>query len=180
MSQLKYTFVGGDTISKAGRTLTRIKALKDFGDVLKDDLGGYIQQESNLDNRLKDENNNDLLCWIYSDGLTPSVVFGSVYDIATVSQDGKVTGNAEACDKFIITGTGEITDNALALENGVVDGGIMEDTTKIVGDAQISASGILRGNAKMSRFGKLYDTGIAQGSSEISNNERVFDTTIGL
>ncbi len=37
-----------ETIEFCNRTLYRIKALKDFGDVEVGDLGGYIESESNL------------------------------------------------------------------------------------------------------------------------------------
>lgn len=37
-----------DTIQFCGKTLYRIKALRDFGDVEAGDLGGYIENENNL------------------------------------------------------------------------------------------------------------------------------------
>ena len=48
-----------ETIEVNGRTLHRIKALKDFGDVKKGELGGYIESEKNLN-----ENGN---AWVYGD-----------------------------------------------------------------------------------------------------------------
>lgn len=37
-----------DTLEIDGHILHRIKALKDFGDVKKGDLGGFVEKESNL------------------------------------------------------------------------------------------------------------------------------------
>lgn len=44
----KYELLTNDTINLAGRTLYRIKALRDFGNVKKGDLGGYVEKEENL------------------------------------------------------------------------------------------------------------------------------------
>lgn len=68
----KYELLKDDTKIMLGRTLYRIKALRDFDDVTKGDLGGYIESENNLshfDN-----------AW--------------VYDNARVSGKAKVYGNA--------------------------------------------------------------------------------------
>ena len=43
-------------------TVYRIKALKDFNDVKKGDLGGFIQNEMNL--------SQDGNCWVYNDRLS--------------------------------------------------------------------------------------------------------------
>ena len=52
----KYRFTD-ETKTVAGHTLHRVLAIKDFGDVHADDLGGWIESESNL----SQEGN----CWIY-------------------------------------------------------------------------------------------------------------------
>lgn len=44
----KYELLKDDTKTVFGRTLYRIKALRDFDDVTKGDLGGYIESENNL------------------------------------------------------------------------------------------------------------------------------------
>lgn len=48
-----------ETIKVDGRTLHRIKALRDFGGVKKGEKGGYIGKENNLDH----ESN----AWVYGD-----------------------------------------------------------------------------------------------------------------
>ncbi len=45
-----------ETIEFDGKTLHRIRALRDFDDVKADDLGGFIQKEDNL--------SHDGNCWI--------------------------------------------------------------------------------------------------------------------
>ncbi|EPU42999.1 hypothetical protein SAG0176_01900 [Streptococcus agalactiae LDS 623] len=46
----KYELLKDDTIEVAGKTLFRIRALKDFGSVEKGDIGGYVESEENLSN----------------------------------------------------------------------------------------------------------------------------------
>jgi len=74
-----------------GITLYRIKALKDFGDVKKGDLGGWIEKEENL--------SQENFCW--------------------VSGDARVFGNAWATKKVInLIGLGyvvTITDNYMQI-----------------------------------------------------------------
>lgn len=80
----KYELLKDDIKITLGRTLYRIKALRDFGDVIKGDLGGYIESENNLshfDN-----------AWVFGDAR----VYGNakVYDNARVFGDAMVYGNA--------------------------------------------------------------------------------------
>lgn len=44
---MKYEFTG-ETINHYGATLKRIRVIKDFGNVKKGDLGGFIESEKNL------------------------------------------------------------------------------------------------------------------------------------
>ena len=47
----KYELVKNDSIEVRDHTLYRIKALKDFNNVKKGDLGGYIEKPYNLDQK---------------------------------------------------------------------------------------------------------------------------------
>ena len=68
----KYEIVKDMAIEYEGKTLYRVKALKDFTNVKKGDLGGYIENYNNL----PQEGN----CWIYDN----AKVFGNskIYDDA--------------------------------------------------------------------------------------------------
>ena len=59
MKNKKYELLKDDAITSFGRTLYRIKATTDFGDVKKGELGGYIEKEENLS-----ENGN---AWVSGD-----------------------------------------------------------------------------------------------------------------
>ena len=56
MENKKYKLTD-ETTNLLGRTLYRIEALKDFGDVKEGDKGGYVENHSNLS-----QYGN---CWIY-------------------------------------------------------------------------------------------------------------------
>ncbi|WP_375638621.1 hypothetical protein [Bartonella sp. AA16NXGY] len=66
-----------ETIEFDGRTLHRIRALRDFGYVKKGDLGGFIENESNL--------SHDGNCWISGNA--------KVYGKAKVCGFAEIFGN---------------------------------------------------------------------------------------
>lgn len=75
----KYTILTDVTTEYAHRTLYRIKALRDFGNVKAGDIGGWVESYNNL----SQEGN----CWIYDDA--------KVYDKATVSDNAGIHSYAE-------------------------------------------------------------------------------------
>ena len=108
--------------------LFRIKALKDFGNVKKGDIGGYIQSENNL-SQLDD-------CWIYDD--------------AVVRDNAKVCHNAQIYDKVIVMGNAEVCDNAQVCDNAfVLDNAIVCDNARIRGHAVVQHDAVVRGNAQI-------------------------------
>lgn len=81
----KYELLKDDTKEVSGHTLYRIKALRDFGNVEKGDLGGYIESENNLSHYGN--------AWVFDN----AQVYGDarVYDNARVYGNALVYGNAE-------------------------------------------------------------------------------------
>lgn len=84
---MKYEFT--ETREFLSRTLHRIKAVSDFGDVKAGDLGGWIEKEENL------SQSGD--CWVYG----YARVYGNalVCNNALVCGNARVYGNAQVCDK---------------------------------------------------------------------------------
>lgn len=78
----KYELLKDDCIEHEGKTLHRIKSLKDFRNIKAGDLGGYVESEKNL--------SNDGNCWIYNKA--------KVYD------DAEVYGYANVCGNAIVSG----------------------------------------------------------------------------
>ena len=85
-----------------GVTLYQIQALKDFSDVKKGDIGGWIQAEKNL----SQENN----CWVWGDAL----VYGDarVYNDAMVYNDALVYGDAWVWGDANVSGKAQVSGNA--------------------------------------------------------------------
>ena len=119
MSTKKYEIVKSESIVYNGRTLYRIRALKDFWTAPKEvihkgDLGGYVESENNLSQKRS--------CWIYDDAKVcgNAKVSGNacVYENAIVSDDAdirqyvRVHGNARICNKAYIFGDAVVCDNA--------------------------------------------------------------------
>lgn len=73
------------TILEYNTKLYRIEALKDFGDVKKGDLGGFVEKEDNLSQKGN--------CWIYDS----AKVFGNakVYSDAKIFNQAIIFGNAK-------------------------------------------------------------------------------------
>ena len=83
-----------NTKEVSGITLYQIQALKDFGNVKKGNLGGWIEGEENL----SQEGN----CWVYGDDWVSgdAVVSGD----AKVSGDAWGYGNAWVYDDAVVSG----------------------------------------------------------------------------
>lgn len=114
----KYEF-SEETLEIDDHILHRIVALKDFSDVKKGDLGGFVEKESNL----AQEGN----CWIYNDAAVynGAVVYGDaricdksrIFDYAIVRNSARIKDSAEICDKAIVCGNAEIKGNAIIRNN---------------------------------------------------------------
>ena len=129
-----------------GHILHRIKAVKDFGDVKKDDLGGWIETEYNLS-----QFGN---CWIYDNAIVcenanvrdNAIVCGNaiVYGEAYIWDNAKVRGSAIICDKVHISEYACIRDYA-----NVYGRVSIRDYTVVRGNAKVHGEAIICGDAKI-------------------------------
>lgn len=103
-----------------GHNVYRIKALKDFGNVKKGDIGGSVENEDNL--------SQEGDCWIYDNAVAcdNSIVCGNavVKTYATACENSIVSGNAVVKDCAVVCGNSEIKDYAVVCGNAVVCGDI--------------------------------------------------------
>ena len=111
-----------ETIDVSGTTLHRIKALKDFGNVKKGELGGYVESEYNLS-----QIGN---CWVYGN--------------ARVCGDAELCGNAKVCGNARVCGNAEVCGNAWVYGNAEVCG-----NAKVYGNAWVYGNAELCGNARV-------------------------------
>jgi hypothetical protein len=93
-----------------GKTLYRIKALVQFGNVNAGDLGGWIEKEENLS-----QSGN---AWVYGDARVSGNAW--VYGNAEVSGDARVYGNARVSGDASVYGDAEVYGNARVYGNAEV------------------------------------------------------------
>ena len=111
-----------------GRTLYRIKALKDFGDVEVGDLGGYIESESNL--------MQEGCAWVYGNAM--------VYGSARVCDNAKVYGDAKVFDNANVYGDAKVFGNANVYGDAMVLG-----SADVCGSANVYGYADVRGDAEI-------------------------------
>lgn len=112
------------------KTLYRIQAIADFGDVKAGDIGGFIEQEDNL--------SQDSLAWVYDNAMVYSDAL--VTDNAKVKDRAKVYGRALVSDNAVVMGTAEVYNRAMVYGNARVCGSawIMNDTI-VYDNAKVSS-----------------------------------------
>lgn len=127
-------------------TLYQIEALKDFCNVRKGDLGGWIEKEENL--------SQDGKCWV-SDN---AQVFGNtrVSCNAIVYENACVYGNAKVYDNVEVSGIAKVYGNSWVYGYASVYG-----NAKVYGNTKVS------GNAKVYGNARVFDSAIVLSSASI-------------
>ena len=127
-----------ETINLNGKILYRIKALRDFSDVKKGDLGGFIEKEDNL--------SHEGDCWIYDD----AIVYGNarIYDDARIYDKAWVHGNAKVYHKAKIYNDSIVSSNARIYGNAIVDG-----NARVYGDTRVYDHATIYNNTKIGHKG---------------------------
>ena len=174
----KFELIKEDSIEVEGRTLYRIRALKDFGDqekgvyqVEKGTLGGYIQKEGNL--------SHEGYCWVFDD----AKVFDSavVKDNAFVTDESMVFGNSMVVGSGLITdkskvyGFAIIQDDALVMDYAeVFDHAIMKDHTSIGNEAKLYGSARMEDCSYIREFAEVYEYALLRGECLVDGDARVY------
>lgn len=132
-----------DTIDFEGRTLRRIRALKDFEMVEKGDLGGFVESEHNL----SQEGN----CWLYGDSKAFDVA--EVCDNAILRHYSIARGAALVCDNAEVYDNAVVKDNATIKDNAILyysatlcDNAELLDNAKAWGTAEIGGNSFIGGD----------------------------------
>ena len=149
----KYELIPSD---KEG--LYRIKALKDFNDVKKGDIGGYVEGEKNL-SQYDD-------CWIYDNA--------QVCDNAVVIGKAIVCGNARVYDNAQIWGNARVEDNAQIYDNAVViSKAIVCGNARVRNNAQVCDNAIVRDDARVFANAQIYDNAVVVGNARVCDNAEI-------
>ena len=147
-----------------GKTLYRIKALKDFSDVKKGDKGGFVEKEINL-SQYGD-------CWVYDDAMAydNAEIYGDavVRNNAKVWMDAKVSGNAKVYYNAKVYGNAMVFGHAI-----ILDGAEVYDYTKVFGYAEVFGDADVYGYAKVLDFAEVYGDAAVCGETRICSDAAV-------
>ena len=139
-----------ETINVNGKTLYRIKSLKDFGNVKKGDKGGFVEKEENL------SQSGD--CWVYDNA--------KVYNNAKVFDYADIYGNAEVFGNAIVSGNARVYGNAKVYHYAMVyDNAEVCDNAIISGNAEVYHNAAVYGNARV--FGNAEICGKAEIANDL-------------
>ena len=119
---MKYEILKDEFIELDGRKLYRIKALKDFRDVRKGTVGGYIESEQNLSQEGDAQVYGD--AWVSGNAQVydNARVYGDAWvsDNARISGDAQVYGNARVYGNTWVYGDAWVYGNAWVSDNARV------------------------------------------------------------
>ena len=135
-----------ETINVNGKTLYRIKSLKDFGNVKKGDKGGFVEKEENL------SQSGD--CWVYDNA--------KVYNNAKVFDYADIYGNAEIFGNAIVSGNARVYGNAKVYHYAMV-----------YDDAEVCDNAIISGNAEVYHNAAVYGNARVFGNAEICGKAEI-------
>lgn len=178
-----------------GRTLYRIKALNDFVTtdgtlITKDDLGGYVQSEKNLDqngtswifkgamalddSRVKDD------AQLHHDALIKDKAV--IENRASAHNNVKITGHACVSQEAVITRNAQITNHATVCGKAFVTDDTMvggyatiTDTAKVHDQTDIKGHAFVGHQAVISDFAEISDDARITGNAIIEDHAYIYD-----
>lgn len=117
-----------------GHILYRIESLKDFSNVKKGDLGGWVEKENNL----SQEGN----CWVYDNAI--------VTNNATVRDEASVYGDTWVCENACVYEEAKVCDNAKIYGIACVYGeSYVRGNTRVYGRALVNGKAIVDNEANI-------------------------------
>ena len=131
----KYKLIKSDI-----KGLYRVKAVRDFGDVKKGDIGGYVENPNNL--------SHEGYCWVYDNAkiYDEARIYGNaqISDYAVIQDNARIYGDSQIWDYAVIDGNARIYG-----DSEVWDYAIIRDNALIYGDSAISGNAFIDGDAEI-------------------------------
>ena len=161
----KYILLNDETINHNGCTLYRIQAVRDFTNVKKGSLGGYIEKESNLS-----QNGN---CWVYDSAL----VFNNAYvsDNASVLGNAQIYNNARVYGNAKVFGNAQVSDNAQVFDSACVfNNAFVSNNTRVYDNAYVYGNARVWDNAWVYHDAKVYGNARVYGNAHVYGNACVY------
>ena len=162
-----------ETVTVYGKTLYRIRAVRDFGSVKTGEFGGYIEKEENLSHFGN--------AWVYGN----AKVYGDarvsgdarVFDNAWVYGEARVSGNAWAYGEVQVAGHAWSYGDARVFGNAWVYGDArVSENAWVYGDARVSGDARVFDNAWVYGNAKVYGDARVSGNAWVYGNAEVFNT----
>ena len=101
----------------------RLKALKDFSNVRKGEIGGFVRGFHNLSHKGN--------CWIYN--------YARIYDNARISENARVSKDAWVYGYAQVCGNAQVSDKARVCDRAIVSGSaIVKDNTIVDRKTELS------------------------------------------
>lgn len=152
-----------DSLEFEGKTLYRIQAIKDFNNVKKGDIGGYVESTDNLS-----QHGN---CWIYNDA--KAMGSSMVLDNASLEGRSVMKDHSTLAGNSRCSGATKLMQGAWIGENAWLLDSYIADCPQIEGNSRIHNSTIV-GNAYVTGNTYILDSTV-KGYSVISGNACVFN-----
>ena len=151
--EMKYELLKENFKDILGHRLYQIRALKDFGDIKKGDLGGWIEKVENLSQKGN--------CWVFGNAW----VFGDaqVFGNACVYDNAWVFGNACVYDNAKVYGDARVYDDVQVFGNACV-----------YGDVQVSGTAQVYDDAHVFGTAQVFDDAWVSGTAQVFGNARVY------
>ena len=143
----KYKLIKSDI-----KGLYRVKALRNFGDVKKGDIGGYVENPNNL--------SHEGYCWVYDNAI--------IHDNVKIYDNARIYGNSEISDYAVIQDNARIYGDSQIWDYAVIDG-----NSRIYGDSQIWDYAIIRDNALIYGDSAISGNAFIDGDAEIKTGRHI-------
>ena len=160
MNNKKYK-LSNITMKFEGRTLYRIMASKDFGDVRKGELGGWVQSENNLSQKGN--------CWIYNNA--KCMDNARVFDNSLMFDRSEMHDNTIIYDYSRMHGNSAMFDNSKMYGNSAMYGySTMLDYATMCGNSEMHDHSEMHDYSEMYEGSKMYNNSIMSGHGEMWKN----------
>lgn len=138
-----------------GKTLYRIKALKNFSYVNKGQKGGFVESEYNLSQE------ND--CWIDDDAM--------VFDDARVEGYALVVNHAIVCGCSKVANNALVNDHAFVKDSYIIDNAIVGDSAKLTRGVSVGGRSNIGGNMEITNAITVQNGSYLRGNSKIHHQD---------
>lgn len=158
--------IDGERVLSYKVDIYRIRALRDFGNVKKGDLGGYVQSEENLSH----EGN----AWVYDE----AKVYGKacIRDNAQIRDEAEVSGFAEVFGNAVLDDESFVSEYAKVYGNSQLSGGAqIELEAEVYDNAEISNGALISGHARVYGNACVSDESVVCDYAEVYDKAEVFN-----